>query len=412
MAAEHGIPHRLPQLPSVTPKETEQKQQSKSDPVAELKTLSKNYLNMLASNPKETMSDNTTAAGEAPLDLDMMLNDILQESSSTKDPMSTNGMGGFPVFANAFNATTQQSFLTSPLLGDYDSSSPLFGAGIGLDFTSPAMTADPSDLTSPLFNDAHEFGTSPLLADNGSNFDIPLFGEAHTTPQLVNDTSPLLTDSHSSPQLSTPQNAVVNFDASITEHPSLFSSIFDASLYGGIHPAATLLPNTTVEQEKPTEPISEPTPAPVVKPRRTQNRKVIATGTRKNLKPELLLGEDAPTQTRKYALPSSTSKKDMPVTFARKRVAQAIANDEDDFLPDLPPNATEREQIEWKRRQNTIAARKSRKRKLEHQQWLETEVERLQRDRDLWKVRAMTLRGVMKSKGEDSGMDEWDDGEE
>jgi hypothetical protein len=102
----------------------------------------------------------------------------------------------------------------------------------------------------------------------------------------------------------------------------------------------------------------------------------------------------------------------MPVTFARKRAAIAIANDEDDFLPDLPPDATEREQIEWKRRQNTIAARKSRKRKLEHQQWLEGELEKVKRDRDLWKVRAMTLRGVLKGKGEDGGMDEWDeDGE-
>ena len=65
----------------------------------------------------------------------------------------------------------------------------------------------------------------------------------------------------------------------------------------------------------------------------------------------------------------------------------------------LPPNATEREQIEWKRRQNTLAARKSRKRKLEHQQFLENKVEALEREVEVWKTRTGTMQSILKSHG-------------
>lgn len=65
----------------------------------------------------------------------------------------------------------------------------------------------------------------------------------------------------------------------------------------------------------------------------------------------------------------------------------------------LGPNATEKEQIEWKRRQNTLAARKSRKRKLLHQQELEESVERLTQEKEVWRTRALTLRQLLHSHG-------------
>ncbi|KAH8831670.1 hypothetical protein DL96DRAFT_1459838 [Flagelloscypha sp. PMI_526] len=283
------------------------------------------------------------------------------------------------------------NFLTSPLFDDYDPTSPLFG-----DYT-PNMDYQ----STPLFGDTSDFFTSPLLVDNpnatdnGMNFnDIPLFSSdgrpnlqalPPATPALVNDSSPLMADI-SSPQLATPHSAVGSFDpAHVASAPSLFED-FAASVASSSSRA------------------TKPLPAP-------QRR--APTGTRRNITPASLIPDDAPTQTRKYTSPSTTSRKELPVTFARKRAAISMV-DEDEVLPDLPPNATEREQIEWKRRQNTIAARKSRKRKLEHQQYLETELDRLKRDRDVWKVRAITLRGVLRGKGGDTAlaMEEWDQEEE
>lgn len=372
---------------------------------------------MLPSVPQEdthSLSMNPAQSGtapfEAPLDLDTMLNDILQEGSVPGKSMSTNDHANFPAFSNAFSAGTP--FLTSPLLGDFDLSSPLYGALPG-NFTSPDMPGA-SEFTSPFFQDASDFAVTPMLGhDNGANFnDVPLFDSNDGTPPLINDSSPFMYDSNSSPQLHTPLNAVGAFDAGFLDGPSLFSASFDnAAFLGSIQPQATQLsPKEAPTNVQPVVEQSAAVPAqqePVVKPRRTQNRKVIATGTRRNLKPESLLPEDAPTQSRKYTAPSVTSRKEIPVTFARKRAAAALLNEEE-IVPDLPPNASEQEQIEWKRRINTLAARKSRKRKLESSIQLQDDLERYKRERDLWKVRAMTLRGVLKAKGEDNGLD-WDD---
>ncbi|EEB95062.1 hypothetical protein MPER_06026, partial [Moniliophthora perniciosa FA553] len=116
--------------------------------------------------------------------------------------------------------------------------------------------------------------------------------------------------------------------------------------------------------------------------------------------PHSLVPFDAPTQPRRYVTPSATSRKDVPAVFARKRNReQAQLEDEQDELEPLPPNATEKQQIEWKRRQNTLAARKSRKRKLEYQQNMEAELNELRVDKEKWKTRAEVLRGMLARQG-------------
>lgn len=86
--------------------------------------------------------------------------------------------------------------------------------------------------------------------------------------------------------------------------------------------------------------------------------------------------------------------------FARKRARHQIEAEEDELEEaPLKPNATELEQIEWKRRQNTLAARKSRKRKLQHQQELENQVADLKAEKEKWKQRALTLQGVLQANG-------------
>ena len=60
---------------------------------------------------------------------------------------------------------------------------------------------------------------------------------------------------------------------------------------------------------------------------------------------------------------------------------------------------TESEQIEWKRRKNVLAARRSRKRKLERQRELEESVEKLTLEKDVWRTRALTLRQILQIHG-------------
>ena len=137
-----------------------------------------------------------------------------------------------------------------------------------------------------------------------------------------------------------------------------------------------------------TEPLSYRSVAP---PKRTN-------GVRKS-SPESLIPLDAPTRARRYVTPSATSRKEVPAFFNRMRTTAPLSDaEEDELVEELPaPNATDQEKIEWKRRQNTLAARRSRKRKMMNVQRLEETVERLTREREIWKTRALTLRQLLQS---------------
>jgi hypothetical protein len=58
---------------------------------------------------------------------------------------------------------------------------------------------------------------------------------------------------------------------------------------------------------------------------------------------------------------------------------------------------TEQEKLQSKRRRSTLAARKSRRRKLEYQLALEERVEKLQGLREKWKTRCKVLQEILKS---------------
>lgn len=118
--------------------------------------------------------------------------------------------------------------------------------------------------------------------------------------------------------------------------------------------------------------------------------------------PEDLLPLDAPTQSRRYITPSSTSRKSVPAYFSRGRNSdQSVQEEEEDELTEEPPasNATDQEKIEWKRRQNTLAARRSRTRKMLKVQRLEETVEKLTKEKEVWKTRALTLKQLLHSHG-------------
>lgn len=149
-----------------------------------------------------------------------------------------------------------------------------------------------------------------------------------------------------------------------------------------------------------TEQYSEAGPSSIPAPRPRSR----VTGTRRHISPESLLPLDAPVQPRRYITPSATSRKDAPASYSTKRTfLEAFGDEEDELVEEAPsPNASEKEHIEWKRRQNTLAARKSRRRKLEYQQNLEDMVKRLTYESNLWKTRALTLQQMLRGCGVDS----------
>ena len=131
---------------------------------------------------------------------------------------------------------------------------------------------------------------------------------------------------------------------------------------------------------------------------KTPRRKSAPTGTRKNVTPDSLIPVDAPIQNRKYVSESATSRKELPAVFARKRKRASVELDEEDLLA-APPTTNELSAIEAKRRQNTLAARRSRKRKLEHQRDLESTIENERAEKDAWKQRALAFEAILNSNG-------------
>ncbi|KAJ7589568.1 hypothetical protein C8J56DRAFT_784718 [Mycena floridula] len=75
-----------------------------------------------------------------------------------------------------------------------------------------------------------------------------------------------------------------------------------------------------------------------------------------------------------------------------------FGTDEEDELTEEPP-VSEQDKIRWKRKQNTLAARRSRDRKRQYMEQLEVTVERLTMEKEVWKTRALTLRQLLHGHG-------------
>jgi len=271
--------------------------------------------------------------------------------------------------------------------------------------SSPEFPAPPSFdvneyLTSPMETPYDDFNSSPLDDSPFSDFlNTPLLGDVDGADML---TSPII-DQHGyegmslfsdmsmysyGPESTSPaapaQAKLPTVENMYTISPST-PSLDPASIY----------PASSLKHEPTASPAPSSTSTSSATKRRVSSQ---ATGTRKNITPAALVPLDAPTQPRKYVTPSATSRKAVPAVWAKKRL-HSVAFDDDEELEELSPNATEKEQIEHKRRQNTLAARKSRKRKLEHIQTLETQVEELTRECGMWETRAKMLATVLTSNG-------------
>ncbi|KAI6098162.1 hypothetical protein F5141DRAFT_1147056 [Pisolithus sp. B1] len=340
LAAHYGIPQSLPRVPLSTPRRSEPEStvpiQNDFSSAPDFASLCSNYLTMLSQNP----GDGDGATG------------VRKDTAPLAPPCEVMDTDAIQTIIQALNGTPElqasndlNEYLTSPLLD-----SPMDDDLL----TTPAVGS--ADLGADIY-------TSPLLGD----FDGDSFGEF---PPLFRD-----------------------FDDAVHEQPKPHSNL----------PVSERDLDSMYKISPTTPYLDSPMPVPfddnVYKPGPAR-RKTATTGTRKNIGPDDLVPVDAPTQSRKYLTPSSTSRKTVPAVWARKRSRQAAFGNEEDQLPeDVGPSLSEQEAIEAKRRQNTIAARRSRKRKLEYQKELEDSAERYKRESEIWKMRAQTYCALLHSHG-------------
>jgi len=222
-----------------------------------------------------------------------------------------------------------------------------------------------------------------------------------TTPALDADVG-------MTPDIYTTSPALVSFGDDFDNMPSLFGSTaydgYDTKVMVGssLSPSDLPLPDVDMYTISPGTPTIDSlslqtSPLHMDDPSVLQTRrKNVPTGTRKNLTPESLVPFDAPIQSRKYRIPSTTSRKELPATFARKR-ARTQGPGEDDGEPG--PTVSEEDAIKTKRLQNTLAARRSRKRKLEYQRELEEAIEAERKEKEVWRARALVLEALLRDKG-------------
>ena len=367
LAAHHGIPQSLPPVPRVSRYQEPAASTSSSSPSNQqdfdFNSLCSNYLTMLSQKPEEQIQQPPTAesapvsdAAAAQVLYDIIAGEYVRCLVRKFQLTQPDSYPASPEFQMA------NEFMTSPL----DDSSPWEDL-----LTTPALGSD--DLAS-------EFLTSPAIVDSdsfGDFGDMPLFSDGIVSSGL--------------PQIKTPSSlpaaapALPAFDFSgMYTMPSPNTPALDPS---SLHPSPQL----------------DSDPLPSSKPNHTR-RKSAPTGTRKNATPESLVPYDAPIQPRKYVTPSATSRKEMPAVFARKRSrSQAFGEGDEDQLDEeasgLPPSQNELDAIEAKRRQNTLAARRSRKRKLEYQRELEDSLEQEKSEKERWKGRAQLLEALLVSHG-------------
>jgi len=346
LALHYGIPTLLPPPPT----QKKHQNQPPQSPPLDFNTLCSNYLSMISQNP----SDDTMGADNA--------------VPTPEDLLPTSHMETEQILEEWLTSSPQQwELLTSPIaLGtpaqDFES--------------SPIETPFSDFLTTPVFG----HGADELPYSPAANSDLPLFGtdELFTAaPSSVKtkgaELPPELPYLLEMPPI--PDNQVID-PSSIYPSPPAYTSHSSFPLAPTPSSSTTVTVSTT-----------------------TARRRVTATGTRKNLNPEKLIPLDAPTQPRRYITPSATSRKEVPAVFLKKRPRVEMGDEEDELLEPLPANATEREQIEYKRRQNTLAARKSRKRKLIHQQELEDKVAHLNEEVTRWQTRCDVLGQMLQSHG-------------
>ena len=289
---------------------------------------------------------------------------IPEDNSTVAIPMSVNDEAAAQAIASALSGTSDSCRRRSCLTEQNSVASPDFLNPNASDFlTSPVSPWDDLLTTPALDGDVGmtpDIYTSPLM-DFGDDFDMPsLFGNAAFEGYETKE----IGGGHLSPS-----------DLPLPDMDDMYK----------ISPGTPVIddPSTQLSLH-----VDDSSAFPT-------RRKSAPTGTRKNVTPESLVPQDAPIQPRKYRLPSTTSRKELPATFARKRARTSAPEDE----PPVGPTLSEEDAIRVKRLQNTLAARRSRKRKLEYQRELEDAIEAERMDKEMWRAHALILEALLRDKG-------------
>jgi hypothetical protein len=353
LAAHHGIPQSLPPVPRTTryhqsenPPPATPSTSSSLPPNSNFDSLCSDYLSMLSQKTQDqtavssTPMDSTSSSPDDAATVQALI-EVLQASPEFRD---FNGDFGSEFLTSPFDESPWEEMLTTPALESGD------------------MSAD--ILTSPAIVDTDDFGLSGM----------PLFADAISYNRTLD---PLKTSPHA-PMVQHPV-----FDALYTMPSPDTPSLDPASIHAS--PSVGLLDTPALTPSSP-----------------GGRRKNAPTGTRKNLNPTDLVPFDAPIQTRKYLTPSATSRKEIPAVFAKKKRGRSEAFGDEDIEDDEDMEGVDMDAIETKRRQNTLAARRSRKRKLEYQRELEATVEKEKEEKDQWRTRALFYKALLESHGHDA----------
>ena len=369
LAAHHGIPQSLPPVPRTSRFAPDSSSAPAPAPVASSSTsdfdfssLCSNYLTMLSQKHEETQPAPERAAPmhdvAADADTVQAIMEVIQGVFSDDADGATSTYSRRSASPEFRMANDFSEYLTSPM-----EDSPFE------DFlTTPAL--DSADMSADML-------TSPAIFDADS---FPDLGGASLFPDGLGLSGAV---EHTKPQ------SAASFAAPLPQPPFNFDDMYT-------------MPSPTTPSLDPTSlhpsPHSNTVPTPSTPGRRP--RKSLPTGTRKNITPDALVPMDAPIQTRKYVTPSSTSRKEVPTAWLKKKRARSQAfGDEDELEDDANLAPGDLEAIEAKRRQNTLAARRSRKRKLEYQRELEMSVEREKEEKEMWRQRAMLFKALLESHG-------------
>ncbi|KAE9405155.1 hypothetical protein BT96DRAFT_1015815 [Gymnopus androsaceus JB14] len=346
LAAHYGIPQSLPRPPRTTPHLVSQEK------LTDFESLSRNYISMLANKPSDNTPTMSTENDQ--IEITVMPPPAVPHVEEDHGADGNAGCRRYPLRYPFFSVVPHQNFTMAQTFNEY--------------------------LCSPFSTPYDDFSTSPM------------------------DDSPFI------PDLSTP--IMDSYD----DEFGWMSAAEPAKEPAPVTPAAELLSSSKLLIMSPATPALEtvhslypsprlptfqaPAPAPVTKPASAPApaRKVSssgATGTRRNITPDALVPLDAPTQNRRHVTPSASKKRSRSAAFGD---AEDCEQEED--LPPMQapgPDATDLEKLEWKRRLSTIAARKSRRRKLEHKMMLESKVDELEKDREKWRTRCRVLQEVLRS---------------
>lgn len=366
LAAHHGLPQSFPKAPSLVPTRFAQQQQHpEPDPVSDFFALCQNYSAMLNKDPQNADGGHPAFPAVDPLpppispkEAALAVFDVLQGTLLTHQTRASSPCLTQTRLGSIYEKTPLDEFLT----GAFDD--------------SPESDMLPTPGHSPMDFGIDIFQGTPLTGMMDSFDDFPPTGDFDFNTVMGKG-------------LHMPTHPP-SFDSLLTMTPdtSIEPSFFNTPMTPALHSFPAMAPQPTSAPESSTSASGKP------------RRKSQPTGTRKNVTPETLVPIDAPIQQRKYLAPSATSRKEVPATFARKRArSQAFGEDDEEEVPQGGPTMSEEEAIKAKRLQNTLAARRSRKRKLEHQQLLEDTIEAERSAKEQWRAHAMVLEALLRDKG-------------